>query len=135
MSKLYYPAVIHEPEEGETSYWVSFPDFPGCFTQGKDIAECVEMAERALGVWFEPDPNTNEQEQFVTPSNPSSIELEKGDCVVMIKYDSIEWAKRYNSKAVKKTLSIPGWLNDLAMQKHINFSQTLQEALMRQLDV
>jgi post-segregation antitoxin (ccd killing protein) len=38
-----------------------------------------------------------------------------------------------NEKSVKKTLTIPSWLNDLAIENNINFSQTLQEALRKEL--
>ena len=53
----------------------------------------------------------------------------------MIKYDGIEWAKRYNNKSVKKTLTIPAWLNDLADKNNINYSQTLQDALIKKLGI
>ena len=41
-----------------------------------------------------------------------------------------EFGKKFNNKSVKKTLSIPEWLNDAAIAKNINFSNVLQEALI-----
>ena len=48
MKKTFYPAVFHKAEEG--GYWVSFPDFPECLTEGDDMAEAYEMAVDALGL-------------------------------------------------------------------------------------
>ena len=52
---------------------------------------------------------------------------------MLIEYDSLEYAKKYKNKAVKKTLSIPEWLNDLATRENVNFSAVLQEALVKKI--
>lgn len=49
--------------------------------------------------------------------------------------DTIEYAKMHNNRAVKKTLTIPEWLNEAATRAGINYSQVLQEALMRKLNI
>ena len=49
MNKLFYPAIFHQAEEG--GFWVSFPDFPECFTDGDDIASVYGMATEALGLY------------------------------------------------------------------------------------
>lgn len=134
MSKLYYPAVFHEAEPDEKGYWVEFPDLPGCLTQGETLEEAAEMAEDALGTWFAPN-SLEPAQDFPKPSNPSDIKLQGRDFVLMVKYDGVEWAKRYNNKAVKKTLTIPAWLNDLADKNNINYSQTLQDALIKKLGI
>ena len=48
MNKLFYPALFHKAEEG--GFWISFPDFPECFTEGDDITQAYEMAVEALGL-------------------------------------------------------------------------------------
>lgn len=48
MRKLFYPAIFHIAEEG--GFWVTFPDFPECMTQGDDMQEAYEMAVDALGL-------------------------------------------------------------------------------------
>ena len=60
MKEWCYPAVFHQEADG--GYWVSFPDFPECFTQGQDTAEAREMAADALSSSLEtgeavPDPS------------------------------------------------------------------------------
>ena len=49
--------------------------------------------------------------------------------------DTIEYRKLYNNKAVKKTLTIPAWLNTLAERADLNFSSVLQDALKLRLDI
>ena len=114
MSSLFYPAVFH-PDDG--SYWVSFPDIPEALTEGRDIEEAYEMAVDCLP----------------KASSPESIELKNGEFLVLIEIDLLKYKKRTNMKSVKKTLTIPEWLNQEALSKGINFSQVLQEALISKL--
>lgn len=135
MSKLYYPAVLHEAEKTEQGYWIEFPDLPGCISEGDTLEETITMAKKAIGTWFMPNP-LNPNQEMPMPSKPIDIKLDHpSDCVVLIEYDSIAWAKIYNNRAVKKTLTIPAWLNELAEKKDINYSQVLKEALMRKLEI
>lgn len=54
---------------------------------------------------------------------------------MIVEFDMLEYQRRHNSKAVKKTLSIPEWLNEEAVLMGVNFSQVLQEALMSKLNI
>ena len=69
------------------------------------------------------------------PSPLSSIALKEGEFVNYIACDTIEYRKRQNKKIVKKTLTIPEWLNEVAIEKNLNFSQTLQEALIAKIEI
>ena len=53
--------------------------------------------------------------------------------VMLVPFDKLAYDRKYNAKAVKKTLSIPAWLNNIAMEQNINFSKVLQKALMNEL--
>jgi len=64
------------------------------------------------------------------PSDPDLVSLEEG-LLMIVHFDMLDYLRKHNSKAVKKTLSIPEWLNEEAMRLGINFSQVLQEALMK----
>ena len=55
--------------------------------------------------------------------------------LVVVEFDMLEYCKKHNSRAVKKTLSIPEWLNEEAIRMGVNFSQVLQEALMLKLKI
>ena len=124
--KLFYPAIFHKAEEG--GFWVTFPDIPECMTQGDDMEEAYMMASDALGVCLV-DMETA-KEPFPVPSSPDSISLEAGSFLVVIEFDLLAYKKRTRSTAVKKTLSIPEWLNEEALALNVNFSQVLQDALM-----
>lgn len=125
MNKLFYPAVFHKAEEG--GFWVSFPDFPECFTEGDDMTQAYEMAVEALGLALE-DVLMSKAE-VPKASEAENIAVEEG-FLVIVEFDMLEYQKKHNSKAVKKTLTIPEWLNEAAIRQNINFSQVLQEALM-----
>ena len=133
MSNVYYPAVFHEDNE-IGGYWVEFPDLPGCFTQGDTIEETIEFSKEALGLYL--DTNEDIYERII--SSPSSIKdvmkLFPNEIVIFVEYDPINYSKKYKTKSVKKTLTIPEWLNEEAMKKNLNFSQVLQEALIKKLE-
>ena len=69
------------------------------------------------------------------PSDPKTLTAAENEFVSCVFADTFEYQKRNNNKAVKKTLSIPEWLNELATEANINFSQVLQNALKEQLHV
>lgn len=129
MKKLFYPALFHKAEEG--GFWVSFPDIPECLTQGDDMTQAYEMAVEALGLAL----TCREEEKQPLPaaSDPTIIAAEPDSFLVVIEFDMLAYKKQTNSRAVKKTLSIPEWLNEAAMAMDINFSQVLQEALIAKI--
>ncbi|MCM1181494.1 MAG: type II toxin-antitoxin system HicB family antitoxin [Clostridium sp.] len=129
MNRLFYPALFHKAEEG--GFWVSFPDIPECLTQGDDMIQAYEMAADALGLAL--TSREKEQQQIPSPSDPSEIVPEPDSFMVVVEFDMLSYKKRTSSRAVKKTLSIPEWLNEAAMEHNINFSQVLQDALKTQL--
>ena len=130
MNKLFYPAVFHRAEEG--GFWVSFPDIPECFTQGDDMQNAYEMAVEALGLSL--TTMIENKEVIPSASEPENINAEDGFLVV-VEFDMAEYLRKNCSRAVKKTLSIPEWLNEAAVKAGVNFSQTLQEALIKKLAI
>ena len=126
LKKLFYPAVFTPEDDG--GYSVAFPDLDGCFTQGETIEDAYKMAFDALGLAI--DLLESEKRTIPSPSTPNEIKLNENEFVVIIEFDMLEYQKKHNSKSVKKTLTIPQWLNEEAMAKNINFSQVLQEALL-----
>ena len=130
MEKLFYPALFHKSEEG--GFWISFPDFPECFTEGDDMKQAYEMTVEALGLALVN--RKEEKEEIPDPSDLDKIQNEDGT-IVIVEFDVLEYQRKHNSKAVKKTLSIPEWLNEEAVSMGVNFSQVLQEALMSKLNI
>ena len=125
--KYIYPAVFSE-ENGK--YYVSVPALSGCNTVGDDLQDAVEMARDAIEMWLCIAEDRNEN----IPSPTFDIKPEKG-FVSLIDADTTLYRKMTSSKAVKKTLSIPSWLNQQAELAGINFSQVLQEALTQKLGI
>ena len=122
-TKYAYPAIFEKENSG---YFVNFPDIQPCYTEGKTLEEAVIMATDVLESRIEIALERNETLPF-----PSDIETLRGDKVMLIVAD-VENIKR-QSRHVKKTLSIPHWLNVAAEREHINFSGVLQEALKERL--
>ena len=125
-----YPAIFHYGEDGIS---VSFPDIPGCLTAGNTIEEALKNAKEALELnmyGLEED-----QEDIPTPSDPKDIILVGNEALVLIEVWRIPVRDYMLNKSVKKTLTIPKWLNDLAEDNKINFSHILQKSLKEYLGV
>lgn len=129
MQKLFYPAIFHKAEEG--GFWITFPDIPECMTQGDDMQQAYEMAVDALGLAI--TSREEEGQNIPVPSEPYQIVLDPDSFCAVIEFDMLAYKKRTNSRAVKKTLSIPEWLNEEATALGVNFSQVLQEALIQKI--
>ncbi len=129
-NKYFYPALFHKAEEG--GFWVSFPDIPECLTQGENMEETYEMSIEALGLALV---DRIKENNLPEPSSLDMISPGPDAYPVIIEFNMTEYLKRNNSKAVKKTLSIPEWLNEEATAKGINFSAVLQEALKERLGI
>jgi len=126
MNKLYYPVIFtHE----DTGFSVSVPDLPGCFTQGDTLNESVDMVQDAIGLYL--DGVT----EYPAASAPDNICVPSGSFVMVIPFDVTAYQRKHNTKAVKKTLTIPGWLNEAAESAHVNFSSVLQDGLKKQLNL
>ena len=91
-----------------------------------------EMAVDALGLAI--TSRKTEGKEVPKASQPDEVTAEDG-IIVVVEFDMMEYCRKHNSRAVKKTLSIPEWLNEEAMKMGVNFSQVLQEALMMKLKV
>ena len=129
MKKLFYPALFHKAEEG--GFWITFPDFPECITEGDDMQEAYEMAFDVLGLAIVSRQENNES--LPTPSEPDVIPTEPDTFCAVVEFDLLSYQRKHSSRAVKKTLSIPEWLNQAAIEMNINFSQILQDALIQKV--
>jgi len=128
--KFFYPALFHKEDGG--GFWVSFPDIPECLTQGTDMSQAYEMAVDALGLALA---DRMKENNVPVPTSIDFLVIAENSYPVIIEFDLLEYKKKHSSRAVKKTLTIPEWLNDEAIKKNINFSAVLQEALKAQLGI
>lgn len=110
---------------------VEIPDL-GCTTQGDDLPDAMYMATDCIASWI-----IEELEQGGTVPKASQVRDitpdEAGGFVSLVYVDLDEMKAKYDSKPVKKTLTIPSWLNQAAEKHNINFSATLKDALLEKL--
>lgn len=124
--KLVYPAVFRPCEEHE-GYTVIVPDLPGCVTEGATLADAILMAEDAASGWVLDELEDGNIAPAASPTD--SIALNPGEFVNLLVLDMDSYAEKYGTKAVRKNLTIPAWLNTFAEKRSINFSQVLTDAL------
>ena len=125
---IVYPAIFHHEDN---SYWVEFPDLEGCQSYGDTINDTMLMAQEALGLYAADLIEKNKP--IPNPSDISALGTQENSFTTLVSVDVNSY--RRNTKAVKKTLSVPAWLNEEAEKQHINFSSVLQEALKQELSV
>ena len=130
MAKYVYPAVFH-PNQDDGTLTVTLPDLPGCITEGKDLADALYMAGDAAAMWLWHA--EDQREAIPAPTQPPAVT--PPEFVNYVYADTDEYRRKNDTRAVKKTLSIPSWLNAKAEQAGINFSQVLQDALKERLHV
>ena len=128
-----YPAFFYKEKSG--SYSVIFPDFP-CGTCGDDLEDAMRMAVDFLAgqiIWMKEDGEPIPEPTPITEAKPDEDGDYESVFVTMVTVDAEDYARRHFSKSVKKTLTIPAWLNAAGMERNINFSQVLQEALRERI--
>ena len=125
-----FPAIFDYAPDGIS---VEFPDLPGCLTCGSTDEEALSMAKEALGLhlWG----MERDGDEIPAPTPVQSISRESNQSVMLIEVWMPLIRNAMDHRAVKKTLTLPKWLNDAAEQEHINFSQVLQRALRERLGV
>lgn len=135
-----YPAIFYREEDNKFS--VVFPDLNHLSTCGDTYQEAYEMAVDCLAGYLYELEKSGDRIPEPTPLNKVDRHCEDDEddnysdediSVTMINVDVIEYAKKHFNKSVKKTLSIPHWLNDKAVSAGINFSKVLQNALEEEL--
>ena len=131
MAKYAFPAVFTPEDEG--GYSISFPDIECCYTSAETLVEGMDNANDVLTLMLY---DMEETDQAIPEaSDIKDIKTDGKAFSTLIYCDTIEYRKLFNSKAVKKTLSIPAWLNTLAEREDINFSFVLQKALKAELNI
>jgi len=127
--KLVYPAVFTPYEDKSGGYAVEFPDLPGCVTGGDDMAEAIFLAEDAASGWILTE--LEESNIVPKPTELSKIKVEQGQFVNMVALDMDTYAAKHGNKSVKKTLTIPAWLNTYVEENNISCSEILRESLSK----
>lgn len=134
--KYIFPAVFTPAEEG--GYLVNFPDIMdhtsyACMTEGNTLEEALDMASDVLNLtlW------SMEEDGAPVPRASAMQEMKapEGGFVNLISADTQAYREKYDTRAVRKNVTIPHWLDVLGTKNKVNFSKVLQDALMKELNV
>ncbi len=125
MAEYVYPALFHSNEDG--SFTITYPDLPGCISEGKSLGNAIYMAQSALTQWIEY--LTDKKQSIPLASNLESIKTTQDEFVNLIRVEIKE------NRAVKRTVSIPKWMDDKVIETGLSLSRVLQDALKEKLNV
>lgn len=128
---VHYPAVFEESKP--YGYSVIFPDLNNLATEGKTYDEALKLAIECLAGYIWDLEKLGES--LPQSSQVDNLTLENNEFPVVISVDVEAYAKEHFEKAVKKTLTLPKWLNDAAQARGIKFSKVLQKALKAELGI
>lgn len=132
MAKYVYPAVFTLEGEG---YSINFPDVDNCFTEGDNLAEALENAKDVLCMMLYERERIGAEIPTASTLGTINRKIGEKEFATLITCDTMEYRKFHENRAVKKTLSIPSWLNEMAEMADVNFSAVLQEALKQKLNI
>jgi len=118
-----YPAIFHRNKD--ESYTITYPDLPGCISEGKTLGNAMYMAQSALTQWI--GYLSDKKQEIPSASLAQKIKTTNGDFVNLI------CAEVKDAKAVKRTVSIPKWMDDKVIQSGLSLSRVLQDALGERL--
>lgn len=125
MAEYVYPAIFHPNEDG--SFTITYPDLPGCISEGKSLGNAMYMAQAALTQWVEY--LTDKNEAVPVASDLTDVSTDPGEFVNLIRADVKD------GRAVKRTVSIPKWMDDKVSEAGLSLSRVLQDALREKLNV
>lgn len=133
-----YPAIFYKNKDNE-GYTVVFPDLEFGATEGRNETEAVQMAQDYIGSWLYEDylennalPKSSSIEE-ITIEDDEFSDMSK-TFVSLVGIDIADYVRKNETKIVRKNVSIPSYLNELAKKRNLNFSQILQEALLAELN-
>ena len=114
-----YPAIFCD--NGDGSYTITYPDLPGCISEGKSLANAMYMAQSALTQWVEY--LSDKKQEFPEASNVKDIRVNSNEFLNLVH------AEPKDGRAVKRTISIPKWMDDRVTDSGLSLSRVLQDAL------
>ena len=129
----YYPAVFYKCIEG--GYCVDIAGMDGCHTQGEDLEDAFYMAKDAIGLHLY---EAIAEDRMPEPVDLDSVVPEMDESVtdakvLIVDFQPLEYLRSIGEESVKKTVSVPKWLNELGIHRGLNFSRILQDGLKEKL--
>ena len=123
-----YPIIMkYEPDDTDYPYLVTIPDLDNGMTQGRSIADSIVMAEDYIG--------TTSLEEDLPKSNYKLPKTGDDETATLVRVNVSEYQRKHDNKVVRKSLTIPNYLNELGQERGINFSEVLTNALKAKVSV
>ncbi|WP_194608765.1 type II toxin-antitoxin system HicB family antitoxin [Clostridium vitabionis] len=119
-SEYIYPAVFHLNRD-DGSYTITFPDLPGCISEGKSLGNAITMAASALAEWI--SYLLDKGEDIPEPGDLSGISINPDEFVNFVRADIKD------NRAVRRTVSIPKWMDEEVSKQGLSLSKVLQDTL------
>lgn len=119
MAEYVFPAVFHPNDDG--SFTITYPDLPGCISEGKSLANAVHMAQDALYQWL--GYLISKGTPVPDPSSPSELVCRGSEFFSFVRVEVKD------NRAVRRTVSLPKWMDDRASAEGLSLSRILQESL------
>ena len=120
--RYYYPAIFNYDDKNGIS--ITFPDLPNC------VIDALKSARECLGIvllGMEED-----KEKIPAPTSLKNIKTKKNEKAVLIDVYMPTVRLASINRSVNRTVTLPAWLNAMAIERNINFSHILQEALKKE---
>ncbi len=128
----YIYTALFKPIEDGSGYYAKVPDLPGCITTVSSLSDAIEQITDAMSAWLVVA--EDEGEPIVPPTPQDELVTEPGTICSLISADTIDYRAKTDTRAVRKNVSLPNWMVQLADKRGINCSQVLQDALRSLLD-
>jgi predicted RNase H-like HicB family nuclease len=129
--KYIYSAVL-TPDQNGAKYYARVPDLPGCVTTGHDLRDTIEQITDAASGWLVV---AEDEGLDIPPATAQDALPHDPNCTFsLIQVDTIAYRALTDTRAVRKNVSLPAWMADLAEKRGINCSQVLQEGLRSRLN-
>ncbi|MBS3975822.1 MAG: type II toxin-antitoxin system HicB family antitoxin [Syntrophomonadaceae bacterium] len=125
-----FPAIFDYADDGIS---IEFPDLPGCLPCADTTEEALKNAQEAMALHLYG--MERDGDEIPDPTSVIKLHPQTNQAIVLIEAWMPFYRNVIENHAVKKTLTIPKWLNDLAEEKQVNFSQLLQTSLKKHLGV
>lgn len=132
MDRYVFPALF-ETDEGVLGYTVSFPNLPGCITDGDTLEEALSMAKEALTLHLYG--MEEDGDKIPTPSDPAKLTSLQDGFYILIEVRTGLIRDKQLNKSVTKNVTLPRWLEIEATKSQLNYSQVLQHALKQELGI
>ena len=123
--KYTYTAVLIPAEDG--GWFARVPDLPSCITTGRDLPETLDLIADAAAGWL--TVAEDEGMPIAPPTPQQDIPHDSGAILSIITADTLSYRAETDTRAVRKNVSIPAWMANMADKRNINWSQLLQDAL------